>query len=147
MKRMRSVNSCLSVSADGEEAGDHEEDPPREGRRDVHHAAAAAALRAALHPPGNSPPQLQPHSPVSPLLSPSPAQVVLSPTWRLEIHSSTSSSRTLLGTGGGKGDMQEVSTCLSVWMDDGWMHRLQLALALALRRLLGSGSFLFHVRT
>lgn len=31
--------------------------------------------------------------------------------------------------------------CLS-----GWMHRLQLALALALRRLLGSGSFWFHVR-
>lgn len=48
-----------------------------------------------------------------------PAQVVLSagwdaPAWRLQLHSSTSSSRTLLGTGGGKGEIMEVSVCPSV---------------------------------
>lgn len=39
---------------DDEEDGDVEEDPPREGRRDVHDAAAGSVLSAALCSPGNN---------------------------------------------------------------------------------------------
>lgn len=83
-------------------------------------AAAAAALSAALRPAGRPPPPpcAPPHVHAPPDAD-SPAQVLSAgwdaSTWRPQLHGSTSSSRTLLGTGGGRGEVSvEVPVCLSV---------------------------------
>lgn len=44
--------TLLKYSKDAEEDGNDEEDPPCEGRCDVHNAAADTLLSAALCPPG-----------------------------------------------------------------------------------------------
>lgn len=110
------------VSEDAEEDCNPEEGLPCEGRRDVHNAAPGAVLSAALRPSGKAetspstairgclscgrmlPPlkALLYCSLLSPIQSHPCFQMVLSAGWdtpalKLDIHGSTSSSRTLLG--------------------------------------------------
>lgn len=110
------------ASEDAEEDCNPEEGLPCEGRRDVHNAAPGAVLSAALRPSGKAetspstgiggclfcgtmlPPlkSLLHFSLLSPIQSHQCFQMVLSAGWdtpalKLDIHGSTSSSRTLLG--------------------------------------------------
>lgn len=110
------------ASEDAEEDCNPEEGLPCEGRRDVHNAAPGAVLSAALRPSGKAgaspstgiggcsscgtmlPPlkSLLHFSLLSPIQSHPCFQMVLSAGWetpalKLDIHGSTSSSRTLLG--------------------------------------------------
>lgn len=116
------VSLLFVASEDAEEDCNPEEGLPCEGRRDVHNAAPGAVLSAALCPSGKAetspstgiggclscgtmlPPlkSILHFSLVSPIQSHPCFQMVLSAGWdtpalKLDIHGSTSSSRTLLG--------------------------------------------------